>query len=108
MKIMDKVRQIGMLAALAQQTIPDVPQVPAITDIETIQDLVQRIVLWVLIIAGVIAVLFLIGGGLLYLTAGGNPEQVQKAKTTLVNAIIGIIVIALAFAIYVVVINLIS
>jgi hypothetical protein len=36
-----------------------------------------------------LATLFLTIGGLLYLTAGGDPEQVAKAKKALFNAAIG-------------------
>jgi len=98
MNIKEKIRQIGMLAAVAQ-TVPVTPPLPIVGGI-TLRSLFERIVLWVLAIAGMIAVLFLIYGGFLYLTAGGDAERVTKAKTTIINAVIGIIVIALAFAIF--------
>ncbi len=50
-------------------------------------------------VLGVIAVFALIYGGYLYLTAAGNPEQVEKAKKTLIYAIIGIVVVLLLWAI---------
>ncbi|MFO0702455.1 MAG: pilin [Candidatus Andersenbacteria bacterium] len=40
-------------------------------------------------VAGSVAVLFLIVGGFLYITAAGDEQRLEKAKTTLKNAIIG-------------------
>lgn len=98
MKILEKIRQVGMFAALAQ-TVPDPGSIPIVPGI-TLRDLFVSVVRWALMIAAIIAVLYLIFGGFLYLTAGGDAERVTKAKTTIVNAVIGIVVIALAFAIF--------
>lgn len=46
-----------------------------------------------------IAVVMIIIGGFTWLTAGGNEERVDKAKKTISAAIIGIIIILLAWAI---------
>ena len=61
----------------------------------------------VLIIAGAIAVLYLIYGGLTYITAGGDAEKATKGRTVIINAIIGIVIIALAFVIVTWVTNII-
>lgn len=53
----------------------------------------------ILLLVGVIAVLFLIIGGFYYMTSAGNPEQIGKAKTTILYAIIGILVTLLAWAV---------
>jgi len=44
-------------------------------------------------------ILFLIIGGFQYITASGNPEQVETAKKTIMYAIIGIIVCLLSYAV---------
>lgn len=62
-------------------------------------DLIQMLVNWFLIIAGAIAVIFLIYGGILYITAGGDAEKATKGRTAIVNAIIGVVIILLAFII---------
>jgi len=49
-------------------------------------------------LAGVIAVGYLIWGGYQYITSGGG-EGAETAKKTIINAVIGIIVIIAAFAI---------
>ncbi|MFA6525857.1 MAG: hypothetical protein WCT26_00375 [Candidatus Buchananbacteria bacterium] len=48
---------------------------------------------------GVIAVLLLIYGGFIWMTAGGDPGKVDKAKQIIYNTIIGLIIIFSAFAI---------
>ena len=58
--------------------------------------------------AGAIAVVFIIIGGYQYIASGGNEETAEKGKKTLVNAIIGIVVIVLAYAIINVLVNLVG
>ena len=55
-----------------------------------------NIINWVLIIVGIIAVLFIIIGGIRYATSAGDPDKVKKAKNTLLYAIIGLAVALLA------------
>ncbi|PIS08090.1 hypothetical protein COT78_00105 [Candidatus Berkelbacteria bacterium CG10_big_fil_rev_8_21_14_0_10_43_13] len=66
----------------------------AVTNQSTLVDLA---VLWVGSIAGVIAFFFLMYGGFMYLTAAGNPDQSKKGMQSITNAIIGLIIIALAY-----------
>ncbi len=61
--------------------------------------LIIRIINILLAVAGLVAVVFLIVGGFRYITAGGNEESAEAAKTTITNAIIGIVVIILSFVI---------
>ena len=48
---------------------------------------------------GVILVVIVVYAGFLWMTAGGDPEQVKKSKAWLTNAIIGLIIILAAYAI---------
>jgi hypothetical protein len=50
-------------------------------------------------LAGTAAILFLIIGGFWFLTAAGNEETSEKGRKTMVNAVIGLIVILLSAAI---------
>ncbi len=50
-------------------------------------------------VAGLVAVIYLIMGGFNYVTAGGDPEAVEGAKTTIVNAIIGLVIILVSYLI---------
>lgn len=48
------------------------------------------------VVVGIIAVIMIIIGGFHYITSGGSDEKVKKAKNTLLYAVIGLIVVALA------------
>ena len=53
---------------------------------------------WFGLIAGIIAFFFLLVAGLTYITAGGNPEQAKKGQTGIINALIGLAIIAVSYA----------
>lgn len=61
--------------------------------------LLINIINWFLYFAGGLAVIAIIYSGIMYITSSGNPEKAQKAKSNLVWAIIGLLVILLALAI---------
>lgn len=48
---------------------------------------------------GVVFVVLMIYAGFLYMTAQGNEDQVTKAKDLIKNAVIGMVIISLAYAI---------
>jgi len=58
-----------------------------------------------LYIIGAIGVIMIVIGGLRYVISGGNTEQVNAAKNTILYAIVGIIIAILAYAIIQFVIN---
>lgn len=51
------------------------------------------------VIIGGLAFLYLVIAGMRYIVAAGNAEAVQKAKRQISQAIIGLIIVALSFAI---------
>lgn len=53
------------------------------------------------IIAGLVAILYLILGGLSWVTAGGNKENVDKAREKIQNAVIGLILVFAVLAVVV-------
>lgn len=53
--------------------------------------------------AGIVLFVMLIIGGFQYLTSGGDPKKVASARNTLTFAIIGIVLVALAYLILVVI-----
>lgn len=61
--------------------------------------LVGRIINIVLGFIGILLIAYFIYAGFLWMTAGGNEENVTKAKTIIKNAIIGLIITVAAFAI---------
>ena len=64
-----------------------------------IVDFAARIINFLVALAGIIAFIYLIYIGILYITSGSNPDQAKKAQGALINVIIGIIVIVLSFII---------
>jgi hypothetical protein len=74
----------------------------------SLSDLIVKGIQLMLMFAGAIAVLFVIIGGYQYLASGGNDETAEKGKKTLLNAVIGIIIIVLAYVIINVIINTVS
>ena len=63
------------------------------------QEFVMRIVDFVIIFAGALAVLFIMIGGLQYITSMGNEEKTTIAKRTLLYAIIGLLIVILSLTI---------
>ena len=59
----------------------------------------------ILAIAGAISVLFIIIGGFQYILSGANEDLAKRGKTTLKNAIIGLIIIVLSYTVISVVYN---
>jgi len=55
----------------------------------TLNGVISNLTNWIVGILAGVATLFLTIGGLRYLTAGGDPGQVEKAKTALKSAAIG-------------------
>ena len=60
------------------------------TDTKVIDNKVGDFVGYALIAIGAIAVIFLIIGGLSFVTSGGDPEKVKKAKRTVLYSLIGL------------------
>jgi hypothetical protein len=63
---------------------------------DKINSLIRTIVNLLSAIVGIVAVIMIIVGGLRYITSGGNDTSVTGAKNTILYAIIGLIIVALA------------
>jgi len=70
--------------------------------------IVFKAIQFVLAFLGVVAVVVIIIGGFMWMTAGGDTEKVGKAKKTLIQGLIGLIIILLAYAIASFVVKLIT
>ena len=53
----------------------------------------------IIVVAGLVAVVFVLIGGINYMTSAGDSAKLQKAKSTILYACIGLIIAALSFAI---------
>lgn len=62
-------------------------------------DTVVNVINWSLGIIGLISVAFIIYAGFAWMTAGGNEKQVETAKGILKAAIIGLIIVMVAYSV---------
>lgn len=110
---MKKIRNLAIrLAILATPAIglaqasPSPVNAPTVPTSETnfsATDLWLRIgfiVNWIVALVGVVSVIFLMYGAVMYMTAGQNEEHLAKAKNSVLYGIIGAVVAVLAFSIF--------
>lgn len=57
---------------------------------------VQTVVNWLSWFVGVVSVIMIVVGGFKYITSGGASDKVTSAKNTIIYAIIGLVIVALA------------
>ncbi len=67
-----------------------------LVDIDNFQDLVNRLIDWIIMMALVIVPLCIVWGGFTFATAGGDTNKVERAKSILTWSIAGLIVVLLA------------
>lgn len=76
------------LAAWGGQMSTDPLALPVLAA-NSLSAIISRARLWIMAILGSVATLFLVLGGVRYLTAGGDPGEVERAKSALKSALIG-------------------
>ncbi len=110
-------RTLGLLAALLLCggilfLLPQVTQAagvnagltPGVSDAlglgtEDVRVTVAKIIRAFLGLLGIVAVVIILYGGFLWMTSGGNEDQVDKARKVITNGVIGLAIILSAFAI---------
>lgn len=63
---------------------------------DTLNNTVANIINIISVVVGIAAVIMMIYGGFRYITSAGNQESVKAAKSTILYALIGLVVVALA------------
>lgn len=66
------------------------------TGSDRIQQIVTTIVNIFSIVVGIVAVIMIVVGGFKYITSGGDSGNITSAKNTIVYAVIGLVIVALA------------
>jgi hypothetical protein len=74
---------------LYAQFSPDIRPLP---DVAATDNKLQIILTIVFTILGALSVLFFVAGGLRYISSQGDPQQISKAKGTLIYALVGLLV----------------
>lgn len=93
---------IGVAVGLALFTGPEAAWAkkkskdPMQTDLHQLNTVIGNVRWWVVGILATLATLFLTIGGLRYLAAGGDPGEIERAKTALKSAAIGYALAVLA------------
>jgi type IV secretory pathway VirB2 component (pilin) len=64
-----------------------------------VQSFIKSIVTTLIGVAGAVAVVFVVIGGFHYITSSGNPEKLDKAKSTLKYAGFGLVIVLAAYTI---------
>jgi hypothetical protein len=72
--------------------------VPGLADF-TIANFVTALIRLIIIIAFIIAFIFLLIGGIRWITAGGETKAVEGARNMVTGALVGLIIVLAAFAI---------
>ena len=84
---------------LAYTLFSEIPKYTKIEDLETfLLTILKDVFNFAMGISGAVALLFIIIGAFRFVTSAGNQEQIELAKKTLTYAIIGLVLIAGAFA----------
>ena len=65
---------------------------------QDLPDIITTIINVMLFIAGALAVIMIIYGGIRYITAHGDEKQVKVAKDTIIYSVVGLIIAIIAYA----------
>lgn len=93
-KLIATIGLISLLAAPALTLAAEQTEIPG-APFESVSDLIDKVEdigNWIFTGLLIIAAIFLVVAGYFFVTAGGNPENVNKARQMLINALIGVAV----------------
>ena len=62
-------------------------------------EVISNAINWVIGIAGFVSAIFVVYGGITYATSAGDPSKLQKAKSSITYALIGLAIVALSMII---------
>ena len=95
------VAKVGMAIAmalmpalvLAQLPTPTSPYAGAPITLTDVQGLIETVARFLILVSVVIAVIFIVWGGISYMSAGDDASKASAAKSRIVNGIIGALVV---------------
>jgi len=65
----------------------------------SLEEAITNIVNGVLGLTAIVAVAFIVYGGFLYITSQGDQQQIEAGKKAIIGAVLGIIVVGLAYVV---------
>ncbi|OGN04781.1 MAG: hypothetical protein A2831_01945 [Candidatus Yanofskybacteria bacterium RIFCSPHIGHO2_01_FULL_44_17] len=101
---MNKLKQIGKfiipaaalllpVMSLAAITQPDINLGGTAITLDEVIDRIEQVANFLIIISVIIAVIFIIWGGIKYMTSSGDPKKAEAARGVIINGIIGAAVV---------------
>lgn len=113
-KITTALVSAALLATSASSAFAAVGELPPIKIVapkalgEAFRDpgsIITAVVGALIILAAILAFLYLILGGIQWITSGGDKAGVEAARNKITNAIVGLIIVAAAYAIMILIVN---
>ena len=95
----------GIMALLAspgqvQATTPPSITIKPVIGFTSLQEAIARLLPIVFFVGGLLCFIYLLWGAYKYLTAGDNAANTAAARQTMINAVIGLILLALVVVIF--------
>ncbi|OGN08792.1 MAG: hypothetical protein A3C61_03015 [Candidatus Yanofskybacteria bacterium RIFCSPHIGHO2_02_FULL_39_10] len=81
------------MLALAQLPVPTSPYAGQPITLLDIKDVIETIARFLILVSVIVAVIFIVWGGMMYMMAGDDAAKATAAKTRIVNGIIGALVV---------------
>lgn len=116
LKKIKSIREISFLAAICLFIIPSIVSAAGwsigtapsgLTDVE-LDEVLTNIIVWILGFIGILGILYLVYGGIKYVTSAGNDADTEEAKNIITYAIWGLFITASAYAIVKTVVGLVG
>lgn len=76
--------------------------------VRPIKDIINDVINWLLGISAGLAVLFIIVGGIYYVTAAGDDSQIETGKKMITYAVLGLVIIGVSYAVVKTIANVIK
>ena len=86
-----------VFAKVAQEN--ELKNITGVSKTGSLKDNIILVINWILGFVGLVAVVMLVYGGFTYVISGGDEQKLESAKNTIIYAVIGIVVVLLAFVI---------
>ncbi len=90
---------VALIVAIGIPVVLAAPVLAATGDVSQVESFIRNVIKVIAGLAGLIATGFFVTGGFMYITSSGNPENLDKAKRTLLYAAIGLAITIAAFVV---------
>lgn len=87
---------LGSFSGCTLRSVLGIPEDPTQITKDVLSAAAWKAALWLSSFFGIIAGIMFAYGGIKYMTALGNEQEVEKAKNTIIWALVGMIIVALA------------